>query len=90
LILTRVRPVPNGNSNATVWHSKPGADPEWLAMALNILKDSSGYLTDREIAKRVGVSPSTLCNQAYKNAKQTYLQPFLTRGRADCQETEES
>lgn len=93
LILTRVRPVPSANSNghANVWHSKPGQDPEWLAMALNILKDSKGYLTDTEIAKRIGVHRSTLCrSETYRNAKQTYLQPFLTSGRRGVQEKEES
>ena len=45
LILTRVRPVPSAKSNAIAWHAKKGSDPEWLAMALNILKDSRGFMT---------------------------------------------
>ena len=82
LVLARVRPIPSGKELASNRRPTEGETPEWLLMALNILKDSSGYLSDREIARRVGVNHTTLCrNEVYKNAKRTYLQPFATSGR---------
>ena len=82
LILGRVRRISAGDTAEIVWRRRKGENPEWLLAALNILKDSSRYLTDREIAGKVGVNRSTLCrNEAYRNAKRTYLQPFLTIGR---------
>ena len=52
-----------------------GETPHWLALALNILKDSTGQLSDREIARRIGVSDSTLCrNETYRHAKHVYFQ----------------
>ena len=82
LILGRVRRNSGDESKASIWLQKRGETPEWLLSALTILKDSGRYLTDTEIAKRVGVNPSTLCrNESYKNAKRAYLQPYLTIGR---------
>ena len=82
LILGHVRTVSRKGTKANTWPVKRGETPEWLATAVNILKDSGRYLTDREIAEKVGVNPSTLCrNETYVNAKKTYLQPFLTIGR---------
>ena len=52
-----------------------GETPHWLALALNILKDSTGQLSDREIAERIGVAHSTLVrNTAYMHAKHVYFQ----------------
>jgi hypothetical protein len=88
LILGRVRRISRVKkkgyvgTEAATQRQKKGAPPEWLPMALNLLKDSTGYLTDREISLRIGVHPSTLCrNEAYISAKRTYLQPFATIGR---------
>ena len=51
--------------------------PDWLLTALNLLRDGNGYLSDREMAKRVGVAPSTLSRHpVYQRAKRTYLQPI--------------
>jgi hypothetical protein len=57
-------------------HRTPhGATPDWLPVALNILKDSTGQLSDREIAKRIGVAHSTLVrNQTSMHAKFVYFQ----------------
>ena len=92
LILARVRPVPSATPLAERRpQAAPGETPEWLLMALNILKDSKGFLSDREISRRVGINHSTLCrNEAYKNAKRTYLQPFATPGRRGLREETES
>ena len=50
-----------------------GAD--WLPVALNIPKDSTGQLSDREISKRVGVANSTLFrNKTYMREKFAYFQ----------------
>ncbi|HYG76383.1 MAG TPA: HTH domain-containing protein [Planctomycetota bacterium] len=73
-----VKVVPYG----TLPHSKRtvrGETPSWLLNALTMLKDSKGYLSDREIAKRLGVSSSTLSrNSEYRHARKTYLQPIKT------------
>ena len=55
-------------------HRTPrGATPEWLPVALNILKDSTGQLSDREISKKLGISNSSLSrNETYRRAKRTY------------------
>ncbi|HYG75233.1 MAG TPA: hypothetical protein VEK08_09550 [Planctomycetota bacterium] len=83
LMLARVRKIPRTRTKADTWPQKPRETPEWLLTAITILKDSKGYITDREIAKRVGVSPSTLSrNEAYGKAKRTYLQPYQTIGRS--------
>ena len=80
LDLCRVRRPSSAKGN--VWRRKKGEEPEWFPDVLQILKESRGYLTDTEIARRVGLNPSTLCRcEAYQNAKKTYLQPFLTPGR---------
>ena len=57
-------------------HRTPhGATPDWLPVALNILKDSTGQLSDREISERIGVAHSTLVrNTAYMHAKHVYFQ----------------
>lgn len=56
--------------------TKKGETPGWLVLALNILRDSGRYLSDREIARRVGVSQSQLSrSRRYQHARETYLQP---------------
>ena len=57
-------------------HRTPrGATPEWLPVALNLLKDSTGQLSDREISKRLCISHSTLVrNEIYRNARDVFLQ----------------
>ncbi|HYG76554.1 MAG TPA: hypothetical protein VEK08_16235 [Planctomycetota bacterium] len=94
LILGRVRKISRDKregycqTEAVAWRQKRGGDPQWLVSALTILKDSSGYLTDSEISRRVGVNRSTLCrNKAYRNAKRTYLQNFATAGRRGLRES---
>ena len=81
LILGRVRPVPRSRIRVAQRH-KPGEMAEYLITALNILKESTRYLSDREIARRVGVSASTLSrNETYVKAKRAHMQPFLTIGK---------
>ena len=96
LILGRVNRITHAAKGkvrveATGRRHKRGAEPEWLVMALTILKDSKGYLSDSEIARRVGVHRSTLCrNETYRNARRTYMQPFATIGRRGVYEKSES
>jgi hypothetical protein len=53
--------------------SKKGETPAYLLPAMNLLKESDGQLTDREIARRVGVANSTLVrNETYMRARQAY------------------
>ena len=55
--------------------AKKGEMPPWLLPALNLLKDSDGQISDREIAQRIGVANSTLIrNQTYMRARQTNRQ----------------
>jgi hypothetical protein len=55
--------------------TKPGEVPNWYLLALNLLKDSDGYCSDREIARRLGISNSTLVRHpGYQHARATYLQ----------------
>jgi hypothetical protein len=52
--------------------AKKGELPPWLMPAMNLLKDSDGQLSDRDIAQRIGVSHSTLIrNETYMRARQT-------------------
>jgi hypothetical protein len=52
---------------------KKGETPAHLLPALNLLKESAGQLSDREIARRVGVANSTLVrNETYMRARQSY------------------
>ena len=75
LVLAGVRETP-GPGPQTLRHVKKGETPDWLVTALNWLKDSRGYVSDRELARRLRVSPSTLSRHAgYQRAKRTYLQP---------------
>jgi hypothetical protein len=77
LILARVRKIPHGNVKSKASKTaqqKHGETREWLLTAIAKFKDSNGYMTDREIARHVGVSPTTLSrNAAYKHAKRTFL-----------------
>ncbi|MCY3022472.1 MAG: hypothetical protein NTW87_26120 [Planctomycetota bacterium] len=76
LVLAGVREVPGPGRRSTYRRVLKGATPEWMAVALNLLKDSKGYMSDREIAKRVGVSHTTLCRQPlYQWARRIYVQP---------------
>src|SRR5437762_8442343 len=97
LIIGRVRKISHASVNGkvrleeTAWLKKRGKNPQWLSMALNILKDSKGYLSDREIARRVGVSHSTLCrNEIYRNARKTYVQPTGADAALGLEKTEEA
>ena len=52
--------------------AKKGETPVWLLPAMNLLRDTGGQMPDREIARRVGVSHSTLTrNETYMRARQT-------------------
>lgn len=71
LVLAGVRHLPRKKILAT-WKKKRGETPDWLVSALNLLKDSQGYMTDREIARRLGIANSTLVRSpAYKHARRT-------------------
>ena len=53
--------------------SKKGETPSFLLPAMNLLKESDGQLSDRQIADRVGVANSTLVrNETYMRARQAY------------------
>ena len=74
LVLAGVRETP-GPGPRTLRRVKKGETPDWLVTALNLLKDSRGYVPDREIARRLRVAPSTLSRHAgYQEAKRVYLQ----------------
>lgn len=54
--------------------TKKGEMPPWLLPAMNLLKDSGGQLSDREVARRVGVAHSSLVrNETYMRARQSSL-----------------
>ncbi len=96
LILGRVRKISHSSVKGKVrleeaaWLKKRGKNPQWLSMALNIVKDSKGFLSDREIARRVGVSHSTLCrNETYRNARKTYVQPTGADAALGLEKTEQ-
>jgi len=71
LVLAGVIALPRDRHGS---HRTPhGATPDWLPVALNILKDSTGQLSDREISKKLGISNSSLSrNETYRRAKRTY------------------
>lgn len=53
--------------------SKPGQTPQWFPLALTILNDSNGGISDAEIARRCGVSPSLLSKRPeWKQARQLF------------------
>lgn len=55
--------------------AKKGEMPPWLLPAMNLLKDADGQLSDRQIARRIGVAHSTLIrNETYMRARQTSRQ----------------
>jgi hypothetical protein len=84
LVLAGVREVPGPGRRTVYRRVLKGQTPDWLAVALNLLKDSKGHISDREIAKRVGVATSTLTrNAVYRRAKRTYAQKLraVVRGR---------
>ena len=75
LMLAGLRKLPNVKNLASGWRRRRGDTPDWMVNALNLLKDSKGYMTDREIARRLGVANSTLVrSRAYQHARKTYLQ----------------
>lgn len=81
-ILGRVRPVPR-SSIRVAQRQKLGETADYLVHALKIVRESTRYLSDSEVARLVGVSPSTLSrNETYQKAKRTYLQPYLTIGKS--------
>jgi hypothetical protein len=76
LVLAGVRDVPGPGPRTTYRRVLKGETPDWLAVALNLLKDSKGYMSDREIARRVGVSHTLLCRHPdYQRAKRVFVQP---------------
>jgi hypothetical protein len=74
LVMAGVLPVPEQNTERRKFPlTKRGETPSWLLPALNILKDSNGRLSDREIARRLGISSSTMTrNQTYLRAREAY------------------
>ena len=80
LITAGVWETPNPYERAAHRQAKKGETPAWLIPALNLLRDSGGQLSDREIARRVGVSHSTLVrNKTYMRARESM--PFVPRPR---------
>jgi hypothetical protein len=76
LVLAGVRQPPGPGRKSTYRRVRKGDTPEWMAVALNLLKDSNGYLPDREIARRLGVSHTLLVRHPmYKHARRVFLEP---------------
>ena len=76
LVLAGVRDAPGPGRRTTYRRVQKGETPEWVAVALNLLKDSKGYMSDRKIANRVGVSHTLLGRHpVYQRAKRVYVQP---------------
>lgn len=70
-----------------ILRTKKGEPSHWLPVALNILKDAEADISDRAMAKRVGVATSTLTrNELYQHAKKTYMievyKPVIRYGRS--------
>ena len=79
LVLAGIRNVQQEAGGQPRQRTRPGETPGWLVLALNVLRDSEGYLSDREIAERAGVAPSTLSrHEGYQRAKRTYMQSVRT------------
>jgi len=75
LMVAGLRKLPNVKNLASNWLRARGSTPDWLVNALTLLKDSKGYMPDREISRRLGVANSTLVrSRAYQHARKTYLQ----------------
>src|SRR4051812_27833416 len=74
LVTAGVLPVPEQNTERRQFPpTKKGETPAWLLPAMNILKDSNGRLSDREIARRLGISSSTMTrNETYLRAREAY------------------
>jgi hypothetical protein len=57
-----------------ILRTRRGETPQWLPTALTILKDARADISDRALAKRLGVATSTLTrNPMYLRAKKTYM-----------------
>jgi hypothetical protein len=51
--------------------TRKGETPPWLLPAINLLRDTGGQLSDREIARRIGVAHSSLVrNETYLRARE--------------------
>jgi hypothetical protein len=75
LIAAEVRQPSGPGPFRKILKPRKGESPAWLITALTILRDSSGQLSDREIAERLGVSHSTLSRSPeYQRAKQAFFQ----------------
>jgi hypothetical protein len=75
LVLAGIRQVQPEEDRQARRRARPGETPAWLVTALNVLRDSKGYLSDREVAERTGVAASTLSrHEGYQRAKRTYLE----------------
>lgn len=71
----------------TIQRTKSGEAPHWLPTALNILKDAKADISDRAMARRLGVAQSTLArNILYQHARKTFMievgKPVLRYGRS--------
>lgn len=69
--------IPQGASTKRR-RSRRGGTPSWFASALVLRKDSS-TLSDREIAQRVGIAPSTLCSSKLWREARKSFQPESRR-----------
>ena len=75
LVLAGVREVPGPGRRTVYRRVLNGETPEWLPLVLNLLKVSKGYMSDREIARRAGMSHTLLCRHpVYRWAKRVYTQ----------------
>ncbi|HEY3322179.1 MAG TPA: hypothetical protein VGP72_17075 [Planctomycetota bacterium] len=77
LVLAGVREAPAGEARRERHkRARKGEPPDWLALALNLLRDGGVYMTNREIARRVGVSHALLTrNEVFRRARRTYFEP---------------
>jgi len=52
-----------------------GEQPHWLPTALLILKDANAQISDRKLARRLGIAQSTLArNPTFQQARKSYAQ----------------
>jgi hypothetical protein len=82
LVLAEVRPPTGPGQFRKIVRPKRGESPAWLITALNLLKDSTGRMSDRKIAQRLNVSHTTLSRcPEYQHAKKTYFQDVRRTAR---------
>lgn len=61
--------------------SRKGETPNWFQEALTILKETEGQITNKDIAVRLGLSPSALSHsEHFRRARETFPQRMYHGG----------